>query len=103
LVASHPGERPQATALARLEAQTGIEVTNLYHDVLQLDPFDRFLLQLLDGQRDRAAIVREMAGAIDSGAVQYTAKESASSSPANLEVEIEQRLRWFAQVALLVA
>lgn len=103
LVATRPGERPKATALARREAQTGIEVTNLYHDVLQLDPFNRCLLQLLDGQRDRAAIVREMADAIDASAVQYTGKEYTSSPPADLEVEIEQRLRWFARVALLVA
>lgn len=103
LVAIQPGDRPKATALVRLEAQTGIEVTNLYHDVLQLDPFDRLLLQLLDGQRDRAAIVREMAGAIAAGRVQYVNEAHVSAPRAGLEVEIEQRLRWFAQAALLVA
>ena len=101
-VATHPGERPKATALARLEAQSGAEVTNLYHDVLNLDPFDRYLLQLLDGARDQAAIVREASSALAAGAVQYNNERHASSSPADLEAGIEQRLRWFARVALLV-
>ncbi|MDW8215069.1 MAG: class I SAM-dependent methyltransferase [Roseiflexaceae bacterium] len=102
-VATHPGNYPKATALARLEAQTGVEVTNLYHDVLQLDPFDRFLLQLLDGNRDRAAIVREAVRAIAAGAVQFDSESSVSCSPADLEAAIEQRLCWFARVALLIA
>lgn len=103
VVATHPGEYPQATSLARLEAQTGIEVTNLYHDVLHLDPFDRHLLQLLDGRRDRSAIVREMASAVARGAVQYPGEGHTPGPPADLEAGIEQRLRWFTQVALLIA
>lgn len=101
-VATQPGERPKTTALARLEAQTGVEVTNLYHDVLCLDPFDRHLVQLLDGNRDRTMIVQEMARAISAGEVQYLGDKSSSAPPADLEAEIERRLRWVAQVALLV-
>jgi len=55
-------ERPQASALARLQARTLTKVTNLKHESVQLeDPLVRKFLQLLDGTRDRTAIECEMA------------------------------------------
>lgn len=54
-------ERPRASALARLQAQTRTSVTNLKHQSVRLeDPLVRRFLQLLDGTRDRAAIAREI-------------------------------------------
>jgi len=102
LVATRPGERPRVTPLARLEAQYGEEVTNLYHDVLSLDPFDRRLVQLLNGRHDRRALEEIMASAVTAGEVPYVVDDGQAASPAGLAADIERRLNWFAQVALLV-
>ncbi len=54
-------DRPLASPIARLQA--GMEspwVTNLRHHSVELTPFDRLLLQLLDGSRDRTALVQEL-------------------------------------------
>ena len=54
-------ERPRATATSRDEAARQSLATTLLHATLQLeDPVARRFLQLLDGTRDRAALVREM-------------------------------------------
>jgi len=48
---------PRASAWARHEAQTLDLVTNLRHEVIKLVPFSRALLGLLDGTRNRAALI----------------------------------------------
>jgi SAM-dependent methyltransferase len=56
-----PSERPRASALARLQGLKGTKVTNLKHESVRLeDDLVRRLLPLLDGTRDRAAILEEM-------------------------------------------
>ena len=57
-----PGEWPRASALARLQAASGETVTTLRHGSLRIeDDAGRRLIQLLDGTRDRAALVAAMA------------------------------------------
>lgn len=54
-------DRPQASLLARRQAQTGRLVTNLLHQTVQLeDDRTRDFLQLLDGTRSIDQIVAEM-------------------------------------------
>lgn len=61
-----PGERPRASAYARLQAQEGPSVTSLRHEPVRVEePAARRLLTLLDGTRDRAAILRDFARAPD--------------------------------------
>ena len=55
-----PGERPASAALARLQVRDHTWATNRRHGRVELPPFDRHLLALLDGSRDRAALGREM-------------------------------------------
>ncbi|MFO1322770.1 MAG: methyltransferase regulatory domain-containing protein [Burkholderiales bacterium] len=50
------GERPRAIALARLQAARGNIVTNLRHELVNLDELSRQLLCHLDGERDGAAL-----------------------------------------------
>jgi methyltransferase-like protein len=55
------GERPQASALTRLQARDRVEVANLRHATVPVaDELDRRLLMLLDGTRDRAALLAEL-------------------------------------------
>lgn len=58
------GERPQALATSREDAVERTRAATLIHTVLDLgDPLVRQLLALLDGTRDRAALLREMCAA----------------------------------------
>jgi hypothetical protein len=60
-VASRPGERPEASPLARYQAAHGELVTNLRHRSVRLeDEPGRKLVTLLDGTRDRAALAAEL-------------------------------------------
>ena len=60
--ATTAGARPVASALARAQAGTGATVTTLRHDNLRLDDTERSLLQLLDGTRDRQALLERCPG-----------------------------------------
>jgi len=63
-------ERPVASHLARLQVQDGEKVTNLRHvSVAVEDSLARSLLQLLDGTRDREALISDLTALIDAGAV----------------------------------
>jgi SAM-dependent methyltransferase len=56
-----PSERPVASALARLQAGQGTRVTTLLHTSVEVgDELGRRLIGLLDGTRDRAALVRAL-------------------------------------------
>ena len=59
--------RPLASPLARLQAETGRPVTNLRHEIVNLTPFDRHLLPLLDGTRDRPALLEALLERYHSG------------------------------------
>jgi SAM-dependent methyltransferase len=56
-----PSERPVASAVARLQAARGTRVTTLRHTEIDVpDELGRRLIALLDGTRDRAALLREL-------------------------------------------
>jgi hypothetical protein len=82
--ARSPTERPLASPLARLQAVAGRRVSSLWHRVVELEEPDRRLLCLLDGTRDRAALVESLP----------------DLAPAPL---LDVRLRGFAEAALLLA
>ncbi len=55
------GGRPVASPLARIQAGAGETVTTLLHTSIEIrDPVARRLLVLLDGTRDRAALIEEL-------------------------------------------
>jgi SAM-dependent methyltransferase len=60
-LATAPSERPVASAPARLQAARGTRVTTLLHGEVDVpDDLGRRLITLLDGTRDRAALLREL-------------------------------------------
>jgi SAM-dependent methyltransferase len=60
-IATAPSERPVASALARVQAASGSRITNLRHGSIDVpDELGRRLITLLDGTRDRAALLREL-------------------------------------------
>jgi methyltransferase-like protein len=54
-------ERPVASIVARYQAEAEGKICNLRHRVVKLDDFDSLVIRLLDGTRDRAAIVATLA------------------------------------------
>lgn len=92
-LATEPGERPLASAVARMQVEAGGDlVTTLWHDSVKLDDeLARGLLPLLDGTRDRATLV----AAVGAG---LAGKDGVS--PAQT---LEAHIRHFAKLALLLA
>jgi hypothetical protein len=80
-LATSPSERPVASALARLQAAEGTRVTTLRHTSVEVpDELGRRLIGLLDGTRDRAALLGELGRPAD---------------------ELERSLEGLARIALL--
>ncbi len=90
------GERPAASPLARWQAQDAEIVTTLRHTSAELeDVVDRYLILLLDGTRDRAALL---------GALQSFLRSPAITGAEGVTAEsLEGRLERLARQALLIA
>ena len=94
--AASASEQPAASPLARLQAQQGTLVASLRHTMVELeDTTDRCLLLLLDGTRNRDALMDGLRALLRS-----LAKPEAGSITAPL---LEIRLERLANQALLVA
>jgi methyltransferase-like protein len=61
LVAHEIPEQPVISKLARFQASQPGAVTNLQHENVQLGDFERQVAKLLDGTRDRAAVIETLA------------------------------------------
>ncbi|HTR78773.1 MAG TPA: class I SAM-dependent methyltransferase [Gemmatimonadaceae bacterium] len=98
-VVAEAGDRPAATTLARLQAPTAQLVTNLRHVPVELDPLDRFVLERLDGLRDRATLLADLR--------QATARDLVRGDPRlvtdDLEQVLDYSLKRLAQAALIEA
>jgi methyltransferase-like protein/SAM-dependent methyltransferase len=73
------GERPAVSVLARWQAEAGRPITNLRHEVLHPTAAVRSLLPLLDGSRDRAAILSATIG-VDDAQLEATIEELARAA-----------------------
>lgn len=105
---SHPGERPRTSRLARWQLQTNTTVTNLRHvPVAVQDPLARHLLQVLDGTRDRQAIIAELKPLLEGGLATLAADGQRVTDPRQavrvLEEQLEAKLNEVARLALLEA
>ena len=104
-------ERPVASPVARLQAKQETHdtvVTTMRHAMIRVEgSLERHLLMLLDGTRDRAALLNELAGLVKSGAV--TMGQDGASVPDRekalqiLSQGLEPNLEKLARLALLVA
>jgi hypothetical protein len=105
---SRAGERPVASPLARLQSLEADQVVNLRHyNIAVENPVGRFLLGRLDGSRDRAALVGELAALVESGALtmptEGTPVHDERQVRERLAAELERQLKDLAERALLVA
>lgn len=94
------GEKPRASALARIQLGLGNRVSTLLHGMVRLDDdLGRSLMLLLDGTRDRSALREALRRGLCDGQLKADAAASQQISESDLEV----RLRKLARLALLVA
>jgi SAM-dependent methyltransferase len=105
---TEPGPRPCASRLARLQAARGDErVHNLRHKPAEPDPFAGYLLPLLDGSRDRAGLVDELAARSAAGEFEVRDNSGPVTDPALarqvLAAWVEDALGRLAKAALLTA
>jgi hypothetical protein len=65
--ARRPGRCPLASPLARAQAERSLLITSMRHEMVQVEPIHAFILRLLDGSRDRAALLDLMIAAAMDG------------------------------------
>ncbi len=105
---AEPSERPVVSPLARLQLQEGSIVTTMRHTSVDLESsLLRHLLLLLDGTRDRSALVRELAEFLvtGEGTAEPGGKPVSSIDDAQklIAESLEHNLLKAADLALLVA
>jgi hypothetical protein len=99
-----PGESPVASPLARLQAKRQKTVTNLRHDTTNLSELQSHVLQHLDGQHDRAALLAMLADLARQGTLVIQADpQDPTKASAALEQALTTALVELAGKALLVA
>jgi len=105
--AATAGERPLADPLARMQAEATAGVTNLRHGTVKPPDLDRNLLALLDGKRDRAALLRELLKAVENGkltiALEGRTIVDAQEREEIMAKALEESLSRLAKAALLLA
>lgn len=96
-------ERPTAPRLARWQAvDDGQSVTSLFHDRVAIDPLDRLLLEVLDGELDLMGLLAVVTRALGEGQIQIEVGDEPLSDPDHLAQIVQVKLRQFAQVGLIV-
>ncbi len=105
--AKSAGEKPTALVIARAQASRSAVVTNRRHEVVRLNDLDKHLVPLLDGTRDKAAIVVELIKVAQTGALNVQKDGLTITEPAEIEQALtsvmDQALANVARMALLTA
>lgn len=93
---SHAGDTPEVSALARWQARFQDVVTTLRHTAYGLGgPVERHLFLLLDGTRDRAALIAEVRAFLTATKAEIKLDE--------VPAQLEANLRCLARAGLLVS
>jgi len=97
-------ERPIASPVARWQIQYDDSVSTLCHKRIHLtDPLARHLLLLLDGTRDRVALLTEISLLIQSGTLRVEQAAEKQNTIESLLSIVEERLKRLANLPLLIA
>lgn len=104
---SEISERPMASALARLQVQSGSPVSSLRHLPLKIeDAMGRELLRLLDGTRDRAELLEQLSktkfSAPVTASTDGTRPDPSGSAGDRMAGQLETSLINLAKLGLLV-
>jgi methyltransferase-like protein/ubiquinone/menaquinone biosynthesis C-methylase UbiE len=101
------GVRPRVSAYARWQATHARFATSRRHDRVDLDEASAQVVRLLDGQRDRAAIVEGLLARVDDGTLRLSrddqAIEDRDAMREALGMVVDETLQRLAEHALLLA
>jgi methyltransferase-like protein/trans-aconitate methyltransferase len=104
--AVNPAERPVASVVARWQARPGGYVTNLFHEQVALDVVNAHLVRLLDGTRDRSALLESLVELAAQGTIVATKNgeviEDQSAVAEVLGGQLESRLCELARMGVLL-
>ena len=99
--------KPAASRLVRWLARHGEVVANLRHEAVRLNLFERRLVDLLDGTRDRSAIIELLATAVSQGQLTVAGQQQLMQTPGDakraMEIAVPETLTRLARAALLAA
>lgn len=99
-------DRPVASAVARYQAEAEVKIYNLRQILIPLDDFSRLMIRLLDGTRDRAAIVETLVEWALDGVFEISLGEEPVRDPkplrAAISARVDESLQELAARALLV-
>ena len=91
-IAFEPGERPLSSPLARLQAEGDTAVVSLRLRNVALDEFDLLVFRLLDGTRDRPALVARLTEWVADGAFSVSEGEDPVEDPARVRAILTEAL-----------
>jgi methyltransferase-like protein len=102
-IATRPGPRPEAPALVRLQAAEAREAcTNLRHEGVRVDRFDRAMFKQMDGAKDVDAIAAGVLEDVRAGNVRVLIDEVPQDDPELIREVVEQKLERLAKMALIL-
>jgi SAM-dependent methyltransferase len=103
----HVSERPVASPVARLQACGDSRVTNREHWGKGLGPFDRFLLTLMDGTRNREELIDALCEGIERQQIDFKPDRNTFTGEQELRDSLnssyDELTGFLAQSALLIA
>jgi methyltransferase-like protein len=106
-VRTQPGPRPLTRRLARWQAQSGRPVTNLRHEIVDVDKFGRQVLQRLDGQHTQPDLVQALVTVVEAGQLAVWQQKQKATDLGQREQlvsdSVNEQLAHFAGSALLLA
>lgn len=100
-ISREPGEYPTASAWTRLQARGSEPITDLWHNLKQVDDFSRFILRYLNGRRNRDDLLALLEKKIKRGQIQVELKHSQPQSR-QLVAALDQSLEQLAAAGLLL-
>jgi methyltransferase-like protein len=102
-----PSEKPVASPLARLQAQTSTAVTNVLHWRVGLHPLHQHLIRYLDGSHDQKGLTEALVAEIRAGTLAATRDGRSIKDDPTLSSSIEEvvvdGLNQLARRAFLIA
>ena len=101
-LATDVSDRPKVAPLTRLQAERSNWVTNQWHRSVGLRPFDRSLVQNLDGEHDRPALEAEMTRLVEAGTLGDEEAKDVGGLAQRVQESVERSLRRAVRAALLI-